>query len=129
MRFRTSIAATAAVVTGAIGSTFAAAPAMASQRDCTAYPGTICMAENSDWSGRIWRQFPDQVVGCRPLSRDTFNNKASIVVNSTPAQVVVFLYDNANCTGASISVDSGWVRFLQNDPFNDKASSIRVIQL
>lgn len=129
MRFRTSIAATAAVLTSIVGSTFAAGPAMADISDCFDYPGTICMAERFDWGGQIWRQYPDQVEGCRPLSQDNFNNKATDLVNNTPGQVIMYLYDNANCTGASISLNSRVVRSLKNDPFDNKASSIRVIQL
>jgi hypothetical protein len=129
MRLRTSIATTAAVFTGIVGTTFAAGPAMADITDCANYPGTICMAENFDWGGQIWRQYPNQISGCRPLSRDNFNNKATDLVNNTPGQVVMYLYDNADCTGASISLNSQAVRSLKNDPFNDKASSIRVIQL
>ena len=128
MNLQTRIAATVAVVAGVASSMFAVTPANAAEGDCANYPGTVCMAENNDWSGRIWRQYPDQVSGCRPLSRDSFNNKATALANSTSGQVIMFLYDNADCTGTRIAVESGEVRFLRNDPFNDKASAIRVVQ-
>ncbi len=128
LRTRMMATVAVAILAGSAGSTVVAAPAKAAIEDCFNYPGTICMAEHFDWGGRIWRQYPDQVSGCRALSRDNFNNKATDLVNNTSGHVVMYLYDNANCTGASISLGSQQVRSLRRDPFDNKASAIRVVQ-
>jgi hypothetical protein len=98
-------------------------PAFAAIQDCTSYPGTVCMAQNRDWSGRIWRQYPDQINGCRRLTG--FDNQASAMI--TPGHVYVELFDNTNCTGSSFESGVGGDTQLWAF-FNDKASSIRVTQ-
>lgn len=40
----------------------------------------------------------------------------------------MYLFDNDNCTGASVFLDSGTIWHLEGQPFDNKASSIRVIQ-
>ena len=111
-----------------VGSSFVASPAMASEADCSNYPGTICMAQHYDWTGHIWRQYPSQISGCRRLSGDNFDNKATIVVNNTDGNVGMYLYDNADCSGSNWEyIPSRQIRSFKNDPFNDKASAIRVV--
>lgn len=129
MKFRTKITATLAVVAGLVSGAFVASPATASIADCGNYPGTICLVENSDWTGQIWRQYPSQIVGCRNLSPEGFNDEATLAVNNTDSSIGLYLYENAGCTGRSVYVASGDVAYLYrlSPSFNDKASSIRVV--
>ena len=130
MRLRTKITMVLAVL-GTVGSAFVASPAQANIADCGNYPGTICLVQNGDWTGQIWRQYPDQIEGCRNLSRENFNDKATIAVNNTPGQVILYLYANANCTGRRVVVDSGYAAFLArlSPSFDNMASSVDVVQL
>ena len=131
MKLRTRITMALAVL-GTIGGSFAAAaPASASIADCGNYPGTICLVANQDWSGQVWRQYPDQINGCRNLSPEGFNDKASIAVNNNEYEVILYLYANANCGGRVVTVNPGDAAFLWrlSPSFDNLASSIRVIQL
>jgi hypothetical protein len=129
MTLRRKLATTLALLVGAVGSVFIASPAMAAQSDCTSYLGTICMTENRDWSGRVWRQYPSQIVGCRSLARDNFDNKASIAGNLTSSSVGVYLYQYSNCTGRSVYIASGYFSrlWLISPSFDNTASAIRVV--
>jgi Peptidase inhibitor family I36 len=130
MKLRTRIATALAVLVGTVGSVFIASPAMAAQSDCTNYLGTICMTENHDWSGRVWRQYPSQIVGCRSLIPDNFDNKASIAANLTSSSVGIYLYQYSNCTGRSVYVASGYIAKLwlvTPTSFDNTASAIRVV--
>jgi hypothetical protein len=129
MRIRSKLAAIAAVTVGIAGSVFVASPAMAAFSDCVSYLDTICLTQNSDWTGRVWRQLPEQIVGCRKFSADGFDNMASTVMNSTKSSVAVWLYDANNCTGASVYVNSGQYGTLSPWGFDNKPSSIKVILL
>jgi hypothetical protein len=113
-------------------SAFVASPAQASIADCGNYPGTICFADTRSWGGRIWRQYPSQIVGCRKFAPDSFNNLASIGVNNTDDSappVGIDLYDADNCTGTPVFVASGYsVNLWATTPnLENKASSIRVV--
>jgi hypothetical protein len=122
MKFRTKITAALAVVLGIASISFTASPAMASPADCN-YDGTVCLVENADWTGRVWRQFPSQIIDCRNLEPD-FNDKATIAVNNTDSSIGLILYEHANCQGEQVFVVSGqYATFYE---FNDKASSVRI---
>ena len=129
MAFRRAFVAMLAAVAGIVGSLFSISPAAASIADCGNYPGTICFADGRDWSGRIWRQYPSQIVGCRRFSADSFDNKASIGVNNTDSSIGIYLYDASNCTGSSVYVASGNAvkLWLTSPVLDNKASSIRVV--
>jgi hypothetical protein len=110
---------------------FAASPAMASIADCGTYPGTICLVENQNWTGQIWRQYPDQINGCRSLSPEGFNDKASRAVNNNDYEVILYLYENSNCTGRVVTVNAGISAqlWLLSPSFDNKASAIKVVLL
>ncbi|WP_432842089.1 hypothetical protein [Dactylosporangium sp. CA-092794] len=123
---KTAIAA--AVALGAIAAgALDASPASASMADCTNYPETICMVENADWTGRVWRQYPAQIMGCRPMSNDNFDNKASIIYNSVTYEVGLYVYDRSDCTGTNRYFGSNSGATLTTDWWNDKVSSIRIV--
>ncbi len=130
MKIRSTFAALAAIIVGLLGSVVVASPAMAARSDCESYLGTICLTENRDWTGRVWRQLPSQINGCRNFEA-AFNNKASIAANMTEGHVGYYLYDNANCGGRSVYIPSaGYVRlWLLSPSFDNKASSIKVLYL
>jgi hypothetical protein len=129
MRLRTKITSAVAAFAGVLGGGLvAASPAMASYHDCQDYANTICMMDGSNYTGRVWRQTPDQIIGCRKLAPDNFNNMASLLWNNTRGEVWMYVYDNDNCTGASAYLASGGIWHLEGQPFDGKASSIRVIQ-
>jgi hypothetical protein len=120
----TTLAASAVLV----GTSFVGSPAMAARSDCDV-AGTICLVENPDWSGFVWRQYPWQINGCRSLAADGFNDKATWAVNLTDSSVGVELWDNADCTGGHVYIASGYQADLRKtDPvMNDHASGIRVV--
>ncbi len=131
MNFRTTAAVGAAVLFGSVASVVAATPAMAAESDCIPYVGTVCLADTApNFGGQVWRQTPSQINGCRRLSPEGFNNEASIAINNTRGDGVLFLYDTTNCTGRNISLASGeGTQFRGGDAWlNNKTSSIRFIQ-
>ena len=123
---RAAISTAIALVTVAAGA-LVASPASAAMADCTNYPGTICMVENANWTGQVWRQYPDQIVGCRRMSPDNFDNEASIIYNSVNYEVGLYVYDRSDCTGTSRYFGSNSGATLTGDWWNDKVSSIRVV--
>jgi hypothetical protein len=132
MRLRTKIiAALAVVITSVVGGAFIASPAMAADSDCFPFHGTVCLADGAHFTGQVWRQTPSQINGCRSLSPEGFNNKASIAFNNTFGDGVLFIYDTANCTGRSIGLGSQvGTNFTGSDAWlNNKASSVRFIQV
>ncbi|SHN39039.1 hypothetical protein [Cryptosporangium aurantiacum] len=129
MSLRSRILTALALVAGLVGSSLLGSPASAARADCYNYPGTICLTENSSWGGQVWRQYPSQIVGCRSLAPDGFNNEATLAANLTSSSIGLYLYDNSNCTGASRYLASGSSANLAaaSVNFNDKASSLRVV--
>lgn len=103
---------------------------MAAQSDCMPYHGTVCLTDTSSWGGQVWRQTPSQISGCRQLSPEGFNNKASLAFNNTFGDGVLFIYDTSNCTGRSIGLGSQvGTKFTGVDAWlNNKASSVKFIQ-
>jgi hypothetical protein len=134
MKIQSKVAALVAILVGLVGGIVIASPAMAARSDCEPYIGTICLTENQDWSGRVWRQLPSQIGTptnpCRNFEA-AFNNKASIAANVTEGHVGYYLYDGANCTGRQVYIASaGFVKlWLLSPSFDNKASSIKVLYL
>lgn len=111
--------ATLAIV---IVATFAVqTPAQASSSDC--YAQTICLFAHSNFGNPIWRQYADQINGCRPLTG--FNDITSHVWNRAGG-VLVTLYWHGDCTGASFNLASGTYADLGPTDWNDELSGIRV---
>jgi hypothetical protein len=115
------------VLAGVAGAVVGAPPAQADRADCYSYPGTICLTEFVAWTGQVWRQYPWQIVGCRKLAPESFNNETTTAGNFTSASIGVYLYDRDDCTGTNVFLGSGAVRDFSSSTFNNKASSIRVV--
>jgi hypothetical protein len=115
------------VLAAAAGVVVGAPPAHADRADCYSYPGTICLTEFVGWTGQVWRQYPSQIVGCRRLALESFNNEMTTAGNFTSASVGVYIYDRDDCTGTNVFLASGGVRDFSSSTFNNKASSIRVV--
>jgi hypothetical protein len=128
VRISTRVIAALAAAVGVASGVLISSPAMASVEDCANYPGTVCLVENFDWSGGVWRQLPEQIKGCRSLVPDNFNDKATLAVNNTDGRIKVYLYENADCTGKSVHISPGYVANLPGLNFNDKASAVRVVR-
>jgi hypothetical protein len=120
------IAALAVATLGMVGLT--TTPAQAAYSDCSAYGGTICMHQHSNFTGQVWRQYPSQISGCRNLSPDDFNDEASTVFNNTTTHIL-YLYQHSGCTGEELSIPKGGVRSFAstNTWWNDRASSVYVL--
>jgi hypothetical protein len=127
MRLRTTTTAMAMVLAGSIGGAMVASPASAAIGDCTNYPNTICLVDKDNWTGQVWRQYPEQIDGCRKLSREGFNNKASIIYNQVQFHVGLVVYDRDDCTGAKMEFGSNEGATLTGMWFDNKASSLRVV--
>jgi hypothetical protein len=128
MSLRTKALAAFGVLAAAVGTgVVAPSTAQAAPADCLNYPGTICLTEFVAYTGQVWRQYPSQIVGCRQLARDAFNNEMTTAANLTSSSIGVYLYDNANCTGTSVYLASGDQRDFSSSTFNNKASSIRIV--
>lgn len=125
LRRKMTSALTAAIAVGA-GVLFAAAPASAGWSDCNVF-NTLCMTTDSHYNGRIWRQTPAQIVGCRSLAKeDGWNDTATSFANMTYGYYVTF-WQHANCTGNFHVLGAQKSNyFLAGDAFNDQASAIEV---
>lgn len=124
-RFATGLALATAVAAGTFAAGAPAGAAPAEVNPCSDFPNTVCMTENSNSSGQVWRQTPSQVIGCRTLVPDGFNDKASYLVNSTSG-FIMRVFEHHNCTGEQRVLYPGDALPLVTDSFNDKASSIQV---
>lgn len=114
-------------IVGAFGVVAAPSPAQAVWSDCAAYPGTVCFHQYPDFTGRVWRQYPGQIVGCRSMVPDNFNDVASTAFNSTDDHIL-YLYEHVGCTGAVLVLGAGDVRGFAttNTWWNNRVSSLRV---
>ncbi|EXG80605.1 hypothetical protein CryarDRAFT_1689 [Cryptosporangium arvum DSM 44712] len=135
---RTAVAAFVTALIAVVGNMFTASPAAAAYADCYNYLGTICLADNTDVTGQIWRQYPNQIGSCRNFSAEGFNDKASFAwfniqrPSSAPRPHVV-LWRHAGCSGTSgnlgMTLDPGqqWHGERQtNGEFNNQISSISI---
>jgi len=128
MKIRAVAGAVVAAMVGITGTIFVGSPASAAIADCTAYENVVCLTENADWTGRVWRQTQEQVGNCTNFGSD-FNNKASLAANRYRGSVGFWLYDGANCTGARLYIESWRYHVLSEDHFDNKASSIKTVLL
>lgn len=95
-------AAAVVAVALAAGTLVAPTPARAAITDCTAHADVVCLFEHNDYTGRVWRQRPSQIVGCRSLVPDGFNDKPSSWYNQTKnsfSKHEFHFWEHANCTG------------------------------
>jgi hypothetical protein len=92
--------------------------AMASS-DC--YANTICLFAYGNFTNPIWRQYADQINGCRSLVGTGWNDVTSHAWNRAGGTVVT-LYWNADCTGASFNN-------LTGGAWDNELSAIRVTLL
>lgn len=127
MRLRTTAVATAVALAGAIGAAMMPTAASAAVTDCTNYPDTICLVDRDNWTGQVWRQYPSQINGCRKLSREGFNNKASILYNQVQYEVGLIVYDRDDCTGRNMYLGSNSGATLTGLWLDNKASSLKVV--
>lgn len=120
-----------AALAAAAGSLVFAAPARAAWEDCSLYPGTICIWEHGDLTGKVWRQYPSQIVDCRSLVPGGWNDIASGFQNNTrnAGNRTVRFYEHADCTGNYITLVAGEGQFYPSGStvFNDRASAVRIL--
>lgn len=102
------------------------APASAAYGDCYNYPGTVCLTANANWGTPVWRQYPEQITGCRALTG--FNDITTMVRNGAPHHIVT-LYEHGDCTGQYFDMPSGQWTDLSGTWWNDRLSGISVIAL
>jgi hypothetical protein len=121
VKIRKFIASAAIAAVAAVG---IATPAKAAWSDCGNYPGTVCLFAYPNWGLPIWRQYPDQINGCRNLTG--FDNVTTMASNNTAGSVRLTIYQYLNCGGAFFHINSGQYYDLSGDWWNDKASSVRV---
>jgi hypothetical protein len=117
-------AATQTVVQTSVAQTAAAQRAFT---DCAIYAGTVCFHERPDYTGRVWRQTPDEIGACRNFAPDNFDNQASTAFNNVEHSYSIRIYQYENCTGAYKILVSGYYYTFANDWWNDKPSSVRII--
>ncbi len=125
----------AALGIGALIALGVQAPAQAVITDCSAYPGTICFHQYSNYTGVVWRQYPYQISGCVNMTDWGWNDRAGTAFNSTQAGYQLYLYEHVGCNapgqpqGADFILASGqYVQFTGSLAWwNDKVSSIRVL--
>jgi len=114
----------AAVVVGLTGGTLAAtSPAQAAASDCSAYPGTMCIFQFTGYSGRVWRQYPWQITGCRSLVPDDFNDRGTVFWNNTQGSHLMRIWQHGNCTGWYYDLPSQSVVDFASTPGYDNAAS------
>ncbi|MEU7902574.1 hypothetical protein [Actinoplanes sp. NPDC049118] len=131
MNFRIKATAALAISMSFATSIVAATPALASEADCLPYHGTICLTDGADFGGRVWRQTVSQINGCRRMSADNFDNKASTALNNTFGDGVLFMYNTNNCTGDYIALASREATKFRGDDawLNNRVSSIKFVQV
>lgn len=118
----------ASIATGLVAGTLAfTAPAQAYYSDCASYEDTVCFHQHGNFTGTVWRQRPGQIINCRDLGPNNFNDKASTIFNSTNDHIL-YAYEHSNCRGQVFSLTPGGVRsFAQTDTWwNDRISSVSV---
>jgi hypothetical protein len=104
-----------------------ATPAQAAYSDCSAYPGTICFHQYTNYTGQVWRQYPWEINGCRSLVPDNFNDKASTAFNTTPHSYSVRVWQHSNCTGDSFTLNSNSVYNFAGNGWDNRISAVEVI--
>jgi hypothetical protein len=122
---------------GALVAVTISAPAYADDAyhtSCANFPGTICLVQNGDWTGAVWRQTPAQIISyfnaCRTLTG--YNDIATIGFNNTTAGYVLRVWSDSGCSGNYIQVPSGRAQVFVGPTYgwiNDKASSVQLIAL
>ncbi len=117
----------ALVIAAVLLSVGIATPAQAVFSDCSAYAGTICFHQHSDFTGQVWRQYPHEINGCRNLGPDGFDNKASTAFNSTAHSYSVRVWQYNNCTGETFTLASSSFYQFNGNWWNDRISSVEVI--
>jgi hypothetical protein len=100
-----------------------AGPAHAASSDCGNYPGTVCLFAHANWGLPIWRQYPDQINGCRALYG--FNDVATMVWNRAGGHVLE-MWEHADCTGNHWSIASGTWADMSGNWWNDEISAVRI---
>lgn len=120
---RRAIVALLVVLFGITAGALASRPAQAAYGDCYNYPGTVCLTANANWGTPVWRQYPSQINGCRSLTPEGFNDKATMVRNGSGLGVLV-VWEHYNCTGNWFSVPSGQWTDLSGNWWNDEASAV-----
>jgi hypothetical protein len=96
--------------------------------DCAVYAGTVCFHERPDYTGRVWRQTPEEIGSCRNFGPDNFDNQASTAFNNVEHSFSIRIYRYANCTGESMILVSGYYYSFGNGAhWNDLASSVAAI--
>lgn len=127
-RFLAAIGVTTVAVLG-IGQ----APAQAADAfhtSCENFSNTICLVENDDWTGQVWRQTPSQIYSasnhCRNLTG--FDNKATIWYNNTTGYLLR-VWKNTGCTGQVVDVAGNTIKggWGANASMNDQASSVSLV--
>lgn len=121
------LVALSVAILGAVGGLTVASPAQAVYSDCAAYNNVVCFHQHGNFTGTVWRQVPGQIINCRNLSPDNFNDKASTVFNRTD-DYILYVYEHSNCLGDVKSLTMGAVRsFSSTDTWwNDRISSIYI---
>jgi hypothetical protein len=133
MNFRKSFAGFITTVVLMVAVVFAfSTPAQAAASDCTAFPGTICFHDNTNFTGSVWRQYPSQINGCRNLPAEGWNDRFGTAYNLTSSSYQLYLYQHINCgadggydfimaSGSSLSFTGSY------EWWNNKVSSIKVV--
>lgn len=95
--------------------------------DCAVYPGTVCFHQYGNFTGRVWRQTPDEIGSCRNLAPDNFNDTASTAFNNIEHSYSVRIYQHENCTGSYKILVSGYYYVFTGDWWDNRTSSVRLI--
>lgn len=124
-KLKKMLATAAAVVVGFFGVVAMQSPAQATWSDCNAYSNVICFHQYPDFTGRVWRQLPGQIIACRNMWPDNFDNTASTVFNKT-TKYILYVYDGEGCTGTRKSFVPGDVESFGDTStwWNNRISSI-----
>lgn len=120
---RRFLAATGAAILLSLGF---ATPAQAAYSDCGSYQGTVCFHQWTNYEGRVWRQLPTQIFGCRSLVPDNFNDIASTAFNLVSSSYSVRVWEHSNCTGDSFIMGVGSYNFNGNW-WDNRISAVEVI--
>lgn len=70
------------------------------QADCQNYRGTVCLFAHANYGNPIWRQYPDQINGCRTLVGTGWNDVTTVAWNNTPGHYKLRMWKNAPCGGS-----------------------------
>lgn len=121
MNFRKTLAM---LIIGALMAVGLATPAKAAYADCYNYPGTVCLTAGSNWGGPVWRQYPDQINGCRALTG--FNDVTTTVRNGSNDGILI-LWQHYDCTGASYQLGGLSYADMTGYWWDNKASAVEYI--